>query len=146
MTGDLLINGIDAWDAYRMNFEDGALAVLLTPPPMKEFAVSKSRLRHGSVVIVDNENAKFDSRDISLQFHIVAQDEEELMQLYFSFCNVLKQGKLILQTKYTSETYRMVYNSCTQMSLLVQGIMKFTLKLTEPNPNNRGPINAESEI
>lgn len=146
MKGDLLINGIDAWKAYGMNFEDGALASLLTPPPMKEFAESKSRLQHGAVLIVDSDTTKFDSRDVNLQFHIVASSEEDLMTKYASLCNVLRQGKLELKTKWSDEIYRMVYNSCSSLSLLVSGIMKFTLKMNEPNPNNRGPVNAETEI
>ncbi len=146
MTGDLFINGTDAWNAYGMNFEDGALASLLTPPPMKEYAESKSRLQHGAVLVVDNETTKFDSREVTLQFHIVAANNAELMGRYASICNVLKQGKITVQTRYSNDVYRMVYKSCSQMSLLVNGIMKFTLRLTEPNPNNRGKVNAETEV
>lgn len=146
MTGDLTINGVDAWGAYGMNFEDGALASLLTPPPLKEFAEAKSRLRNGTVLLVDNDTTKYDSRDVLIQFHLVADNQEQLMSRYNALCNVLKAGKITLKTKFTSDTYRMVYNSCSQMSVLINGMMKFSLKLIEPNPNNRGAVDNDSEI
>lgn len=146
MTGDLTINGVDAWSVYGMNFEDGALAALLTPPPLKEFAEAKSRLRNGTVLIVDKETTKYDSRDVIIQFHLVADNQEQLMSRYNALCNVLKSGKITLKTKFSSDTYRMVYNSCSQMSVLINGMMKFSLKLIEPNPNNRGDVDNDADI
>ncbi len=180
MTGDLYIYGSeawndystatekDAWDYYGMNFEDGALATLLTPPAMKEFAEASSRLSHGSILIVDDDVAKFDSREVSIQFHLVykedagcltAEDTAEvdgetyqerthriLMLQYKALCDILAGGKVVLKSRWSDDIYRMVYNSCSQMSLIIGGIMKFTLKLTEPNPNNRGNDDNEIEI
>lgn len=146
MTGDLYINGTDAWTAYGMNFEEGALAALLTPAPMKEYAEAKNRLRPGKVIIVDEDTTNFDSRDVVLQFHLVADNLATLMSNYAALCEVLKNGKITLKCKYSSEYYRMVYQSCTQMSVYIQGMMTFSLKLTEPNPDNRGADDTEEDI
>lgn len=138
MTDDLTINGKDAYREWGMGFEDGALAALLTPAPMKEYVTARSRLRDGATVITDVATVKTDSRDVSLPFHIVAADADELMTRYAGLCSELAKGKLELRTRWAAGFFRLWYVSCSQMSLLRGGICKFTLKLTEPNPSNRG--------
>ena len=60
MTGDVTINNADAFERYGINLEDGALSTLMTPPPMKEFIESKSRMKHGKTVIA--KAPKYDAR------------------------------------------------------------------------------------
>lgn len=136
MKGELYINGKDAYDTWGMSLSDTSLSALLTPPPNKEYIESKSRLENGKSVILDN--VKVDERDVTLQVHFTAKSEKQFFDRYSSFCNELKGGKLELRTVYQPTVlYRFVYLSCQQFSQFMRGIAKFSLRLNEPNPDNR---------
>jgi len=137
MTGELKINGKDAFDTWGVSFEDGALAALMTPPAVKSYVTNTSRLEDGKRVVV--YNPRYDSRDITLEMHLVAKDKADFLSKYGNFCDdVLKKGYLYIETVYQPDVvYHCVYNSCTQYSQLINGLAKFSLKLTEPNPANR---------
>lgn len=137
MTGDLFINGVDAYTSYGASLEDTALGNLMAPPPMKEVVSNKYRLKHGKVVL--NKSPKMDERDVTLALHITAPTEAMFFARYAAFMNVLKQGKLEISTRYQAGVvYRFYYVSCTQFSQFMRGIAKFSLKLNEPDPSNRG--------
>lgn len=137
MIGDIKINNADAFGRYGINLEDGALSTLMTPAPLKEFIESKSRVRHGKSVIA--KEPKYDSREITLPFHLIAKDRDEFFQKYNLFCDeVLAKGKFELRTKYQpGVVYRLVYLSCTQFSQFAQEMAVFALKVEEPNPTDR---------
>lgn len=155
MTGDVFIlqdvsgtlTWVDAFTAWGINIEDGALSALMTPPPMKEFIEGKSRLQHGSRVIT--KAPKYDSRTINLPLHIVASSKADFFTKYEAFCDdVLSKGEFYLRTKYQASTvYHLVYVSCTQYSQYQREMAKFTLRVTEPNPTDRTsevPFNSAS--
>lgn len=146
MTGELFINGKDAYTEYGMSLEDGAISALLTPPPLKEFVENESRIENGKKIIVGYP--VYDARDISLAFHIVAPTKEAFFTKYQALCAVLQKGIVKIKTKYQADTvYKFVYNSCTQFSQYSFGIAKFTLKLTEANPADRtGELYSEGVI
>lgn len=73
MKGELYINGKDAYETWGMSLSDTSLSALLTPPPNKDYIESKSRLKHGKSVILDN--VKVDERDVTLQVHFTAKNE-----------------------------------------------------------------------
>lgn len=136
MTGDLFINGKDAYTTWGMSLTDGAVSTLMTPAPMKSIIENKSRTEHGKRVV--NYNPKLDERDMSLQVHFSANTKEEFFSRYESFCNELATGALEIKTRYQPNVvYRTNYISCSQFSEFMFGIAKFTLKLNEPNPMNR---------
>lgn len=139
MTGDVTINGYDAFTRYGVNLEDGALSTLMTPAPMKDFVEGKSRARHGKSVIVNN--AKYDSREMTLPFHLIAVSKDAFFEKYALFCSeVLSKGKFELKTRYQSDVvYRLVYISCSQFSQYGQSLAKFSLKVEEPDPTDREP-------
>jgi len=139
MTGDLFINGKDAYLWYGASLEETGLGALMAPPPMKESVSNKFRLNHGKTVM--NKNPRMDERDITLALHITAYTETQFFERYNAFVDVLKQGKLMISTKYQQGVYyRCNYVSCTQFSQFMRGIAKFSLKLNEPDPSNRGEI------
>ena len=140
MIGDLKINNIDAFSRYGINLEDGALSTLMTPVPMKEFVENKSRLRHGKTVIA--QSAKIDSREMTLPFHLLAKTKEEFFQKYNLFCQeVFSGGTFYIETKYQpGVVYRLVYLSCNQFRQFVREMAVFSLKVSEPDPTNRGPV------
>lgn len=140
--GELHINGQDAYTTWGISFDQTALSTLMTPSPNKAYIENKSRLEDGKRVIV--HNPKVDERSVTLTFNLTAKNEDEFFTRYNSFCEELKNGYIEIKTKYQENVvYRMVYESCTQFSQLIREIAKFSLKLTEPDPTDRG-IEAKS--
>lgn len=136
MKGELYINGKDAWTTWGISMDDTSLSSLMTPAPNKALIESKSRLEDGKRVTTDN--LKKDERDLTLQINLTARNEDEFFSRYISFCEELGKGWLEIRTKYQPTiVYRTVYLSCSQFSQFMRGIAKFSLKLNEPNPNNR---------
>lgn len=61
MSGDLFINGKDAWGTWGVRMGDGFLDAIDGFNEMKDYIEDESRLEHGKRVITDN--AKVDSRE-----------------------------------------------------------------------------------
>lgn len=136
MTGDLFINGKDAYTEWGISMANASLSALMTPAPLKELISNKSRIEHGKNVIP--VNPKLDERSLTLEFNLIASDEAQFFAKYELFCQELAKGVLDIKTKYQPTVlYRTNYQSCSQFSQFMQGIGKFTLKLNEPNPANR---------
>ena len=137
MIGDVTINNADAFERYGINLEDGALSTLMTPAPMKEFIESKCRVVHGKKIIT--KAPKYDAREITLPFHLIAKSKSEFFTKYQLFCDeVLAKGKFELKTKYQPNVvYRLVYLSCTQFRQFIREMATFALKVSEPDPTDR---------
>lgn len=136
MTGELYINGKDAYITWGISMDNTSLSALMTPSPNKEFIENKSRLEHGKHVI--SSNPKQDERNITLQINLTAPTTDLFLARYNLFCKELATGVLDIKTKYQPlVVYKTIYQSCSQFSQFMQGIGKFTIKLTEPNPNDR---------
>lgn len=136
MTGELYINGRDAYETWGVGLEDHAISALMTPAPQKDLINNKSRLEAGKRVVITNPQQ--DERDITLELHLIAETRDEFFEKYNSFCQELAKGRLVLKTKWTGDTqYKTDYKSCEQFAAYQFGIGKFTLKLNEPNPADR---------
>lgn len=134
--GNLFVNNKDAWLTWGMTLDSKALTALMTPPGMKENIRITSRCMDGSQVI--RGNARVASRSVTLTVQISAKTKEAFLARYASFCEELKTGFLDIRTGYQpGVVYKMEYNSCSQFSEYVLEAAKFTLKLTENNPNDR---------
>lgn len=139
MTGELFINGKDAYTTWCISMDDTALSALMTPAPNKEFIENKSRLRNGKQVV--SVNPKADERSLTLQINLTAKDEAQFFARYALFCQELEKGVLNIRTKYQPDvTYKTIYLSCSQFSQFMRGIGKFSLKLNEPNPKDRTTV------
>lgn len=136
MTGDLTINGYDAYNQWGVSLSDGAISTLMTPAPMKDRINNEVRAEHGSRT--SNYLPKKASRDVTLEMHLRASNRTEFFTRYNAFCDVLATGSLEIVTRFQPTVkYRMLYVSCSQFTAFVDGLAKFSLKLTEPNPANR---------
>jgi hypothetical protein len=135
MTKDnLTINGT-SMNAMGIFLEDGSIASLMAPPPLKEAAVSRSRLEHGQHSVT---TAKYDSREFSLILLLTAESQSDFLTRYGSLCDILATGNLDITTSFTgSNVYHCRYLSCSQFSEFLFGIGKFTIRLIEDNPNDR---------
>lgn len=136
MKDELYINGKDAYTTWGISMGDTSLSELMTPVSNKELIENESRLEHGKQVFVTN--LRFDARNLTLTINLTASDEQQFFQRYNSFCKELATGKLVIKTMYQPDVvYKTIYQSCSQFSQFMRGIGKFTLKLYEPNPNDR---------
>lgn len=156
MQNDVYINNQDAFMAWGVNLEDGALSALMTPAPMKPYIQSKSRTQHGKNVNVNATAMRVDERELTLPFHIIvkapAQKPEEdwedpnvpeyytmketFMLQYNKFCDeVLLRGSFTLETRFQEGVvYNLLYQSCTQFTQFDQRMAHFILKVSEPKP------------
>ena len=135
MTGELFINGKDAYTQWGVSFEDGAIAKLMTPPPNKQPVTNKNVTDNGAYVVAGT--GLYDERTVSLDMHIVSKSQADFMEKYDAFFQELHNGALAISTKYQPGlTYHMYYVDCQQYAQYA-GLAKFTLSLYEPNPQNR---------
>ena len=136
MKRELYINGKDAYVTWGISLDNQSLSALMTPPPVKDFIKNESRLSHGEVVIP--VNPKVGPRDVTLTLNMVAYSESQFFYNYSSFCEELSTGILEISTSYQPNVlYKFTYISCNQFTQFVRQIAKLSLKLREPNPNDR---------
>lgn len=137
MTGQFFINGQDAYTTWGVTLSETGLSALMTPAPNKAIIENRSRLQHGKRVITDNP--KKDDRDLTLVINLTARSKEQFLARYASFCQELAKGRLDIKVAAMPGTvYRMDYQDCQQFSEFMFGIAKFSLRLNEPNPEDRG--------
>ena len=136
-SGELKINGVDAYKQWGISLSDGAKAILMTPLAMKERARNVSRLRNG-VDIIDHTE-KVESREITLPMHLTAPDSTTGLARYNSFCtDILYHGAVDIMIRVLPTVeYHCRYLSCGNFTELRNQIMKFSLKLEEPRPDSR---------
>jgi hypothetical protein len=136
--GELHINGKDAFDEWGVNLTDSSLTTLMEPEPLKDPVTNKSATENGKQV--RRELApKVDERSITLALQLHAASRDEMFSKLLRFKAELKKRRIEIKTKYEPGViYRCDYQSCTQYKSFNRGIAKFSLKLNEPNPANRG--------
>ena len=135
MTGNLYINGADAWTEWGVFLEDGSRNKLIMGVPLKPFPENKSRLEHGKQVLYSSPRQ--DERDIELVFCFLKAGN--FVDNYNSFMSELYKGEVVL--KYVeagvNATFRFAYLNCRSLNT-VQYAGKLSVRFNEPNPSNRG--------
>ena len=131
---------IDVYMRYGVSFTESALSALMTPAPNKKLVENKSALQNGKKVITDTQYVKKDERDVSIEMHITAPSKAVFWQRYDLFCTEqLDYGYIeIINAHVPTKVLRMVYLNCSQFSEFVERLARFTLRLCEPDPTNRG--------
>lgn len=143
MRGRCLINGRDAYLVWGVFFSDAAVNALRTPAPMKGYIENKSRLEHGKRVIHDENTARVDDRDLTLVIYIRASNQEQFDIKFDSFVEELQNGRIEIElADRPGVVYRCDYISASQFSQFNGRLGKLTLKLNEPNPQNRDKYDA----
>lgn len=138
MKNTLYFNGIDAFEKYGIILAEGAISALICPAPNKSYVSVNSRLADGRKYIGGASYSRVDERTLSLQFFIRAKDRKTMFANLEGFANdILKNGEFSIKTKYTTDTYRLIYKGCTQMQDFNGTSGKFTLSCIEPDPTNR---------
>lgn len=136
MTGDLIINGKDAWTTWMVAMGEGFLESLLITPPIKDFIESESRLEDGKRVI--SNDPKIASRELTLLFNIHGNSKDDYLENYKSFCDELKKAVIIMEVPYLGEKYKLIYKKSASFSLSFTRMdSKLSVKFEEPNPADR---------
>lgn len=138
MSGDLIINGKDAWSTWGVCMGDGFLDVIDGFNQMKDYIENESRLEHGKRVITDN--AKVASREITLQFTIEGNSESDYRTKKKAFQTELEKGAVNIKIPALgNEVYRLVYlgKNVSYGLSLDRCFGKVSAKFEEPNPMDR---------
>ena len=138
MTGDLTINNKDAWTTWGVRMGDGFLDTIGGFNEMKDYIENESRLEHGKRVITDN--AKVDSREITLQFTIEGSSESDYRTKKKAFQTELEKGTVNIKIpSLGSEVYKLVYlgKSISYGLSLDRCFGRVSSKFCEPNPTDR---------
>lgn len=138
MTGELYINGKDAWNTWGVNMGEGFLDAIDAPLQMKSYIQDESRLEDG--VRIDTSSPKVASRDITLGFTIMGSSESDYRSKKAAFQAELQKGAFTVKVpSLSSETFNLVYTGKS----ISYGLSRrrdfghFTMKCTEPNPADR---------
>lgn len=138
MTGDLIINGKDAFSTWGVRMGDGFLDAIDGFNQMKDYIENESRLEHGKRVITDN--AKVDSREITLQFTIEGSSESDYRSKKKAFQTEMEKGAINIKVPVLgNEVYKLVYlgKSVSYGLSLDRCFGKISSKFEEPNPMDR---------
>lgn len=136
-TGEVFINDLDAFENWGISFTDKSISTLMEPEPLKNPVENKSTTRDGKLIRKEDQ-PKVDERDLTLAVQLYARNRTELFSRLKSFKTELKKRRIVIRTEYEPGVYyRCDYQSCTQYTSFHRGLATFSLKLNEPNPNNR---------
>lgn len=138
MTGDLFINGKDALETWGARMGDSFLDSIDGFNEMKDYIENESRLEHGKRVITDN--AKVDSREITLQFTIEGSSESDYRIKKKAFQKELEKGAVNIKVPVLgNEVYKLIYlgKSVSYGLSLDRCFGKISSKFEEPNPMDR---------
>ena len=138
MTGDLLINGKDAFSTWGVRMGDGFLDAIDGFNEMKDYIENESRLEHGKRVITDN--AKVDSREITLQFTIEGSSESDYRSKKKAFQTELEKGAVNIKIPALGdEIYKLIYlgKSISYGLSPDRCFGKVSSRFEEPNPMDR---------
>ena len=138
MSGDLIINGKDAWTTWGVCMGDGFLDAIDGFNEMKDYIEDESRLEHGKRIITDN--AKVASREITLQFTIEGSSESDYRTKKKAFQAELEKGAVNIKVPVLgNEVYKLVYlgKNVSYGLSLDRCFGKVSSKFEEPNPANR---------
>lgn len=141
MSGDLIINGKDAWTTWGVCMGDGFLDAIDGFNEMKDYIEDESRLEHGKRIITDN--AKVASREITLQFTIQGSSESDYRTKKKAFQAELERGTVNIKIpSLGSEVYKLVYlgKNVSYGLSLDRCFGKVSSKFCEPNPTPEGRL------
>lgn len=139
MTGDLFINGKDAWQEWGVNMGYSFLDTLDSFPTMKGYIENDSALEHGKRVLV--KEPKVASRELTLHFTIKGKNEADFRAKRRAFENELIQGNVNVNVPVLgSEVYKLLYlgKNVTYGLSKTRAFCELAARFEEPNPMDRG--------
>lgn len=138
MTGELYINGKDAWTEWGVNMGEGFIDAIDAFVPMKDYIENDSRLEHGKRVLISNPRVA--SRELTLRFTIKGSDEADYRAKRKAFEAELQKVTVDIKVPVLGEeTYHLIYlgKSVSYALNLSRTFSTMSSKFEEPNPTNR---------
>lgn len=136
---------VEAKSTYGITLGTGALANIMAFVPLKEPIKNDCPTEHGSRITLQS-TPKWASRDITIPFNITASNRADWLDRYAAFQRLLATGrlsiKLVIATNVEETHYYhfIIQEPPSQYTQYMFDMASFTLKLTEPNPADRGAI------
>lgn len=138
MKGELIINGVDAFEEWGVSMGKGFLDAIDNFAPMKEYITNKSRLEHGERVLISAP--RVDSRDVTLAFTILGNNESDYRAKRKAFEAMLQEGFLNVSVPALGdEVYKLLYlgKSTSYNMNVARTFSEVSVKFKEPNPMDR---------
>ena len=138
MTGDLYINGKDAWTTWGVNMGDGFLDAIDGFLSMKDYVENESRLEHGKRVIVSNP--RIASRELTLHFTLKGESQADYRDKRNAFEEELYKGVVNVRVPVLGEqVYKLIYlgKSVSYGLNRQRTFATISAKFDEPNPADR---------
>lgn len=132
MTGELYINGQDAYTVWGVSLEDGSEDKLMLAAPVKDYISNSSRTENGKRVLTGN--VKIDERDVTVVFCFV-NNKTAFVTRYNSFVTELYKGAVTLRVTRFNKTFNLLYKNCTSLSSHTY-LGKLAVVFNEPDPTN----------
>lgn len=141
MTGELFINGKDAWTEWGVNMGKDFIGAIDSFVPMKDYIENESRLEHGKRVLM--LEPKVASRDLTLQFTIKGNSESDFRSKRKAFETELQTGTVNVKVPVLGdEVYKLIYlgKSVAYALNVSRTFCTVAAKFEEPNPMDRSDL------
>lgn len=138
MTGELYINGKDAWIEWRVNMGQDFIDAIDAFVPMKEYVENDSRLEHGKRVLVVEPRVA--SRELTLHFTIKGSNRQDFRERRREFEAELQKGFVEIHIPALGRhVYRLIYlgKSISYAVNTARTFCEISSKFEEPNPMDR---------
>lgn len=138
MTGELFINGKDAWTVWGVNMGDGFLSSIDAFVPMKEHIENEERSQDGKRVILALRRVA--SREVTLKFTIKGDSASDFRTKRTAFEQELHSGLVNMNIpELGAQVYHLIYTG-KNVSYAMNRARTFctiSAKFEEPNPADR---------
>lgn len=147
LEGLLFINETDVYKQYGVFLTEDKPGAhtnydeLLKPPAMKAYTSVAFREEDGEKLPVILPIPRFEARDVTLYFALVADTPASWFARYDAFLTLLKSGWLSIQVPELNKTYRMYFKEYTNYEQLTHlgaedgYASRFKIKFREPKPS-----------
>lgn len=129
MTGQLFINGKDAWLTWGAFLVGDSLDNLLLPPPPKAYTENNFRSQDGKQVFI--VNTKKDARDVQVEFCIKAESRADHLLAYKSFVEELSGGVVDMSIPSISMDFKLTVASYLSLGYY-DHFGKLSVRFNEP--------------
>lgn len=141
MKNELIINGKDAWENYRIRMGNGFIDALEADADDKEYVTNTIRTENGTRVIPIRPLKA--ERNVTLEFVIVGTNHNDYNERMAAFNKLLSNGFVTLQVPKSKDDIYRLY-CCRKSTSYSRGrggaIGKKSVKFIEFNPTERGAL------
>ena len=142
----LFINDADVYKSYGVFLTESKMGAhenydaLLKPPTMKAYTSVSFREQDGEKLPAILPIPRFEARDVTLYFALMADTKANWVAHYNDFFTLLKSGWLNIRVSELNKTYRMYYKECSNYEQLTYFddeavyASRFKVKFREPVP------------